>query len=52
MCWIIPLQGFHSKHVLMVLDEAPGILPDIYDAIEGIRAGGEVRVRAWRWVIR
>ncbi len=30
----------------MILDEAPGIRADIYDAIEGIRAGGEVHVLA------
>jgi phage terminase large subunit len=39
-------QGFHSGHVLIVLDEAPGVRPDIYEAIEGIRAGGEVHVLA------
>jgi phage terminase large subunit len=40
----VRLQGFHSKHMLIVLDEAPGVLPGIYEAIEGIRAGGDVRV--------
>src|SRR5258706_10585240 len=35
-----------TKKVLMVLDEAPGVLPEIYEAIEGIRAGGDVRVLA------
>jgi phage terminase large subunit len=40
----VRLQGFHAKHVLFVLDEAPGVLPEIYEAIEGIRAGGDVRV--------
>jgi len=39
-------QGFHEGHVLIVLDEAPGVRPPIYDAIEGIRAGGDVRVLA------
>lgn len=38
-------QGFHGR-VLVILDEAPGIRPDIYDAIEGIRAGGDVHVLA------
>ena len=38
-------QGFHGN-VLIVLDEAPGVLPEIYEAIEGIRAGGDVRVLA------
>ena len=32
--------------MLIILDEAPGILPQIYEAIEGIRAGGDVRVLA------
>src|SRR5882672_8153224 len=41
----VRFQGFHGK-VLIVLDEAPGILPEIYEAIEGIRAGGDVRVLA------
>lgn len=36
-------QGFHGQ-VLIVIDEAPGVLPSIYEAIEGIRAGGDVRV--------
>lgn len=39
-------QGFHGMRVLMVLDEAPGVRNPIYDAIEGIRAGGDVRVLA------
>ena len=37
---------FIAKHVLIVLDEAPGVSADIYEAIEGIRAGGDVRVLA------
>jgi len=37
-------QGFHSGHVLIVLDEAPGVRAEVYEAIEGIRAGGQVRV--------
>lgn len=41
----VNFQGFHGK-VLIVLDEAPGVRPDIYEAIEGIRAGGDVRVLA------
>lgn len=41
----VRFQGFHGN-VLIVLDEAPGILPEIWEAIEGIRAGGEVRVLA------
>ena len=41
----VRFQGFHGK-VLVILDEAPGVLPAIYEAIEGIRAGGDVRVLA------
>ena len=37
-------SGFHGPHVLMILDEGPGVRPQIYEAIEGIRAGGEVKV--------
>jgi phage terminase large subunit len=40
----VRLQGFHAKHMLFVLDEAPGVLPEIFEAIEGARAGGDVRV--------
>jgi phage terminase large subunit len=38
-------QGFHGD-MLVILDEAPGVKPRIYDAIEGFRAGGDVRVLA------
>src|SRR6266567_748175 len=41
----VRFQGFHGK-ILIVIDEAPGVRPDIYDAIEGIRAGGDVHVLA------
>ena len=41
----VRFQGFHGS-VLIVLDEAPGVLPAIWEAIEGIRAGGDVRVLA------
>jgi len=39
-------QGFHSGHVLIVLDEAPGVRAEVYEAVEGIRAGGQVHVLA------
>jgi hypothetical protein len=42
----VRFQGFHGEHVLIVLDEAPGVLPEIWEAIEGIRAGGKVHVLA------
>lgn len=41
----VRFQGFHGK-VLIVLDEAVGVRPDIYESIEGIRAGGDVRILA------
>jgi hypothetical protein len=41
----VRFQGFHGK-VLIVIDEAPGVRPEIWEAIEGIRAGGDVRVLA------
>lgn len=36
-------QGFHGD-VLIIIDEAPGVRPGIFSAIEGIRAGGDVRI--------
>jgi hypothetical protein len=41
----VRFQGFHGN-ILIILDEAPGILPEIYEAIGGIQAGGDVRVLA------
>jgi hypothetical protein len=38
-------QGFHG-HILIIVDEAPGVRPAIWEAIEGIRAGGDVHVLA------
>jgi hypothetical protein len=43
----VRFQGEHARpesFLLIVTDEAPGLLPEIYDAIEGIRAGGDVRL--------
>jgi phage terminase large subunit len=37
-------QGFHGKRVLIIADEAIGISPDVWDAIEGIRSAGDVRI--------
>lgn len=42
----VRFQGWHGDRVLVVMDEAPGVRPDIWEAIEGIRAGGDVRVLA------
>lgn len=41
----VRFQGFHGR-VLILIDEAVGVRADIYEAIEGIRAGGEVKVLA------
>ncbi len=37
-------QGYHGKQVLIIADEAPGIQPEIWDAVEGIMAGGKVHI--------
>lgn len=36
-------QGLHGKEVLIITDESPGISADIWDAIDGVAAGGRVR---------
>lgn len=40
----VNVQGLHGDDVLIIADEAPGIAADIWDAVEGIRAGGRVRM--------
>jgi phage terminase large subunit len=42
----VRFQGFHAQCVLVIMDEAPGVDPKIWEAIEGIRAGGDVRILA------
>ena len=42
----VRFQGLHGGHVLIIIDEAPGVEADIWDAISGIRAGGVVHVLA------
>ena len=37
-------QGFHGNRVLIIADEAIGISGDLWDAIEGIRSSGDVRL--------
>src|ERR1700735_958118 len=37
-------QGYHGKRVVIIIDEAIGVGPDVYDAIEGIRSAGDVSV--------
>lgn len=41
----VNFQGHHGD-ILVIIDEAPGVRHDIYEAIEGIRAGGDVTVLA------
>src|SRR4029434_10628191 len=43
----VSFQGFHARpggFLLLVVDEAPGVDPAVFTAIEGIEAGGDVRV--------
>lgn len=42
----VKIQGIHGKNILVIIDEAPGLNPKIWEAIEGARAGGNVRVLA------
>ena len=42
----VKFQGIHAEHVLVIIDEAPGVNPKIWDAIDGISAGGDVRILA------
>ena len=37
-------QGYHGKYVLIIVDEAPGIAAEIWDAIAGAMAGGKVHL--------
>lgn len=39
-------QGYHEAHVLIILDEAPGISPKIWEAVEGMLSGENVRALA------
>lgn len=36
----VKLSGYRGGHTLVVVDEAPGLHPDIWEAIDGIMAGG------------
>ena len=42
----VRFQGHHGGHILVILDEAPGVQSDIWEAIDGLRAGGQVRLLA------
>lgn len=37
-------QGLHSESILVVLDEASGILPAIWPAVEGVLSGGDAKL--------
>lgn len=37
-------QGLHSDYVLVIVDEASGIKPDIWEAIDAVMASGHVRL--------
>lgn len=40
------LQGHHAEHLLIICDEAPGIEPSFWPAVEGILAGGDTHLLA------
>jgi phage terminase large subunit len=43
----VRLQGYHARpghFFLIIVDEGPGLRPELWAAIEGIAAGGDVRV--------
>lgn len=42
----VRFQGHHADKILVVFDEAVGIKGEIWEALEGIRAGGDVHVLA------
>ena len=37
-------QGFHAKHVLVIVDEGAGVKEDIYEAIEGVLTSAHCRL--------
>ncbi|MDE2105096.1 MAG: hypothetical protein KGL39_48100, partial [Patescibacteria group bacterium] len=41
----VRFQGWHGL-ILVLLDEAPGVVAEIFEAIEGMRSGGDVRILA------
>lgn len=42
----VRFQGWHGRRVLFIVDEGPGVEGDIWLAIEGAAAGGDVRILA------
>lgn len=39
-------QGHHAEHLLVILDEAPGVRGEIWEAAESLRAGGRATLLA------
>jgi hypothetical protein len=37
-------QGFHSENILVIADESPGIDEGVFEAIEGVMAGGQAKL--------
>lgn len=35
-------QGYHSKHIMVIFDEATGIAPDVWKMVEGLLTSGAV----------
>jgi hypothetical protein len=42
----VRFQGFHYGHLLVILDEAQGVSPEVWEAVEGVAASGDVRIVA------
>ena len=40
----VSFAGWHGMNLLIIIDEAPGVDQRVFDAIDGIRASGNVRV--------
>lgn len=43
---LIAFQGYHAPKMLILLDEASGVDPAIWGAIETLRSGGDVKILA------
>jgi len=39
-------QGFHAEHLMVVMDEAPGIGPEIWEAVESVASSSRSKVLA------
>ncbi|MDP6775702.1 MAG: hypothetical protein QGI83_02935 [Candidatus Latescibacteria bacterium] len=42
----VAFGGYHEAHLLLILDEAPGVPPHIWEAVEGMLSGENVRCLA------